>query len=299
MTAVIEIEDLWKSYGSHEVLTGMELSIEDGEIFGVLGPNGVGKTTLFQTILGLLRHDQGTIRIAEVGEDRGKAVRRHIGYLPSDISFYEAKTGRQNLAYFARLADTDPDLDELLELVGLTDAADQPVGEYSSGMKKRLGIAQAMLKDPPIIIFDEPTTGLDPEGKRAFKDLVRQINSDHDKTVVLSSHVTTEIDSLCDRFAILKDGNVVACGTKTELAALTGTDYHVRIESDAIDEAAAVVDELGLEYDQDDQQLTVISEEDVRPELFSALADADVPIRTLELEEQTLETTYLELTEGG
>lgn len=297
--AVIEIEDLWKSYGSHEVITGMDMSIRDGEIYGVLGPNGVGKTTLFQTILGLLRHDDGTIHIGDVGEDRGKSVRRHIGYLPSDISFYEGKTGRQNLSYFSRLADMDPDIDELLELVGLTDAADQPVGEFSSGMKKRLGIAQAMIKDPPIIIFDEPTTGLDPEGKRAFKDLVREINSDHDKTVVISSHVTTEIDSLCDRFAILKDGNVVACGTKAELAALTGTDYHVRVETGDTTAAAAVVDDLGLDHEQEGQELVITAEEDVRSELFSALADADVPIRALELEEQTLETTYLELTEGG
>lgn len=296
--AVIELEDVHKSYGSHDVLTGMDLEIRDGEIFGVLGPNGVGKTTLFQTILGLLRLDDGQIHVAGAGDDRGKEVRRQIGYLPSDISFYESKTARQNLEYFTRLAGTDPDLDELLELVGLGTEAQRPVGEFSTGMKKRLGIAQAMIKDPPIVIFDEPTTGLDPEGKRAFKDLVVEINEERGMTVVISSHVTTEIDSLCDRFAILKDGNVVACGTKDELAELTDTDYHIRVETDDIEAACSVVEEMGLEHEVSDDQVVVVSPDDVRSELFSRLADADVAIRTLDLEEQTLETTYLELTEG-
>lgn len=296
--AVIELEDIHKSYGSHAVLTGMDLEIRDGEIFGVLGPNGVGKTTLFQTILGLLRLDDGQIHIDGAGDDRGKQVRRQIGYLPSDISFYESKTAMQNLEYFARLAGTEPDLRELLELVGLGTEADRPVGEFSTGMKKRLGIAQAMIKDPPIVIFDEPTTGLDPEGKRAFKDLVVEINEERDMTVVISSHVTTEIDSLCDRFAILKEGNVVACGTKDELAELTDADYHIRIESDDIEAARSIVEEMGYEHEVDDDQIVVVSPDDIRSELFSRLADADVPIRTLDLEEQTLETTYLELTEG-
>lgn len=297
--AVIELEDVWKSYGDLEVLKGLSLEIEDGEIFGILGPNGVGKTTLFQTILGLLRADDGEIQIMGEAHDRSKDIKRKIGYLPSDISFYGDMTARQNLVFFADLADTDPDLDNLLDLVGLLEEDDRPVAEFSSGMRKRLGIAQALIKDPPVIIFDEPTTGLDPEGKRAFKDLVRRINRDRDTTIVISSHVTTEIDSLCDRFAILKDGNVAACGTRHELSMQTGTDIHVRIETPDTERAAAVAGGIGRDVTAEDEQIIVTAEDDVRQELLAELVEEGIEVRELEMDEQTLETTYIELTGGG
>lgn len=297
--AVIELDDVEKSYGDLDVLTGLSLEVREGEIFGILGPNGVGKTTLFQTILGLLRADGGSIRIQGQDHDQGKEIKERIGYLPSDISFYGDMTARKNLAFFTDLAGTDPDLDELLELVGLLDADDRPVGEFSSGMRKRLGIAQALIKDPPIIIFDEPTTGLDPEGKRAFKELVRKINRDRDKTVVISSHVTTEIDSLCDRFAILKDGTVAACGTRDELSAMTGTEIHVRVETPDPGAAASVAEEHGLSCDQREEAIVVTAEDDIRQELLEALVEEGIEVRELELDEQTLETTYIKLTGGG
>ncbi len=299
--AAIEMEDVEKSYGSHEVLKGLNLEVKKGEIFGLLGPNGVGKTTLFQTIIGLLKQDGGTIKIDGEPHDEGKKIREKIGYLPSDISFYGGMNARENLEYFSQLADREPDIDELLELVGLEDDAERNVGDFSTGMKKRLGIAQSLIKNPEIIIYDEPTTGLDPEGKRRFRKHVEKINREKDKTVIISSHITTEISPLCDRFGIMKDGEIVASGTNSELSQLVDEDLGIEITVEDVDEAEEVIEEscidaeVGVEPDK--EKITVESEEDVRSELFHVLTEKQVEVRSLELEEKTLETTYMKLTE--
>lgn len=298
LTAVIELEGVEKSYGDFEVLKGIEFSVQKGEIFGILGPNGVGKTTLFQTILGLLKQDNGEIRIN--GEKhRGKKVKRKLSYLPSDISFYESMTARRNLEFFTELAGTEPDIDELLELVGLENDSERKVKAFSTGMKKRLGIAQSLIKDPEIIIYDEPTTGLDPQGKKVFKDLAKKINRERDKTIIISSHITTEIDSLCDRFAILEDGKVAASGTKQELSNLTESDFHIKLETEDIELSKEVLEEMELEFESHKEELTIQTENDIRSDLFEKLVEKGVEVKSFELKEQTLESTYLKLTGGG
>jgi len=299
LTAVIELEGVEKSYGDFEVLKGIDFAVEEGEIFGILGPNGVGKTTLFQTIIGLLKQDAGEIRINGEKHTQGKKVKRKLSYLPSDISFYEGMTARRNLEFFIELAETNPDIDELLELVGLEDDADRKVKAFSTGMKKRLGIAQSLIKDPEIIIYDEPTTGLDPQGKKVFKDLARKVNRERGKTIIISSHITTEIDSLCDRFAILKDGKVAASGTKQELSNLTESDFHIKLETEDVDLAEEAVREMDLGFETHKEELKVQAGEDVRSELFEKLMDKEVKVQRFELEEQTLESTFLKLTGGG
>ncbi|MFB6143946.1 MAG: ABC transporter ATP-binding protein [Candidatus Nanohaloarchaea archaeon] len=288
-----------KSYGDLEVLKGIDLEVREGEIFGILGPNGVGKTTLFQTIIGLLRQDSGKISIQGAEHDHGKNIKKKISYLPSDISFYEDMTARQNLKFFTELTDEDPDIEELLELVKLEDAADRKVGEFSTGMKKRLGIAQSLIKDPEIIIYDEPTTGLDPQGKKQFKDLARQVNRERGKTLLISSHITTEIDSLCNRFAILKDGKVAACGTREELSSLDGSDVHISIEVENRDAASEALEEFNAEYRFHDSTIKIVAEEDLRTELVERLVEAGAGVKSVDLQEETLETTYLNLTGGG
>ncbi len=298
MTAVIELEGVEKSYGDFEVLKGIDFAVEEGEIFGILGPNGVGKTTLFQTVLGLLKQDAGEIRINGEKHSHGKKVKQKLSYLPSDISFYEGMTARRNLEFFTELAETDPDIDELLDLVGLEDDADRKVKAFSTGMKKRLGIAQSLIKDPEIIIYDEPTTGLDPQGKKVFKDLARKVNRERGKTIIISSHITTEIDSLCDRFAILEDGKVAASGTKQELSNLTESDFHIKLETGDTDQAKEVIEDMDLKSEVHKKELTIQAGKDVRSDLFEKLVDKGVEIQRFELEEQTLEATYLKLTGG-
>ncbi len=296
---VIELEGVEKSYGDLKVLKGIDLEVGSGEIFGILGPNGVGKTTLFQTIIGLLKQDSGKIKINGELNDHSKELKRKIGYLPSDVSFYEDRSARKNLEFFSDLADTDPDIDSLLEMAGLENDASRKVGEFSTGMKKRLGIAQSLIKDPEIIIYDEPTTGLDPEGKKEFKDLVRKINSEGEKTIVISSHITTEIDSLCDRFAILKDGKVVASGTKEELGDISDTDYRILIETREPEKVEEILEEDKRDFERNKDRLTVRTREDIRNQLFQKFTEEEIDIKKIELKEETLETTYLRLTSGN
>lgn len=295
---LIELEGVEKSYRDHEVLKGVSFTVQEGEIYGLLGPNGVGKTTLFQTFIGLLKQDAGTIRINGEEHDRGKQIKSKIGYLPSDISFYEDMTARHNLRFFADLAGTEPDFDELLELVGLSDDADRNVGEYSTGMKKRLGIAQSLIKDPEIIIYDEPTTGLDPEGKRNFRKHVEKINRERGLTVIISSHITTEISPLCDRFGVLYNGYIVASGTREELNARTESDLEICIEPENVENAEQVLEDMGHKPRVNRNEVVVPVDEDIRAELFQELVDNDVNVKSFQLKEETLETAYLKLTGG-
>lgn len=296
--AKIQLKNVKKSYGSHEVLKGLDLEVSEGEIFGLLGPNGVGKTTLFQTVIGLLRQDDGTIRIDGERHVGGKQIREKIGYLPSDISFYSSMTAKENLEYFAKLAETNPDIDELIDLVGLKEDADRSPKEYSTGMKKRLGIAQSLIKDPEIIIYDEPTTGLDPEGKRKFREHAEKINREKGKTVIISSHITTEIEPLCDRFGIMKDGEIVASGTKAELGEEIDSDLGILIESEDTEKLEKLLKDssLDLKVEADGEEVTVKSGKDVRSEIFDLLMENNVDVKTFEIEEETLETAFMKLT---
>jgi ABC-2 type transport system ATP-binding protein len=294
---MIELEEVEKSYGSHDVLKGVSFSVEEGEIYGVLGPNGAGKTTLFRTILGLLRQDAGTISIDGEEHDRGKEIKGKIGYLPADVNFYEDMTARENLRYFADLADAEPDFEELLELVGILEDADRNVGEYSTGMKKRLGIAQSLINDPKIIIYDEPTTGLDPEGKRKFRKHVEKINQEKGKTVLVSSHITTEIEPLCDRFGVLYEGEIDASGTKEELSSHAGRELDLSIGTEQTGKAAEILEDLGIGSETGEEEVRAVLEEDRRDEIFQRLLEEDIDVKKFDLEEETLETAYLKLTE--
>jgi len=181
-------------------------------------------------------------------------------------------------------------------MVGLENDASRNVGEFSTGMKKRLGIAQSLIKNPEIIIYDEPTTGLDPEGKKEFKELVRKVNREEDKTIIISSHITTEIDSLCDRFAILKNGKVVASGTKEELGDISDTDYRILVETEEPEKAEEVLEEDNIDFEKNKDKFTVKTKEDIRNHLFQKFTEEKISIKKIELKEETLETTYLRLT---
>lgn len=291
----IDIRDLHKSYGSHDVLKGVDLQVEEGEVFGLLGPNGAGKTTLFQTLMGLLSHQTGEIKIngSQIG---GKELKKEIGYLPSDISFYSGMTARENLEFFAGLAERDIDSEELLSQVELLDSADRKVGEFSTGMKKRLGIAQSLIKDPDIMIYDEPTTGLDPEGTRNFRRHVKRINREQNKTVIISSHITKEISSMCVRFGVLYRGEIVASGTKEELNEATEGSLEVRVLADDTSRLEEVLEDEGYSYTEDRDRISVQMDKDLRDKLFETLVEEGVGIREFELDEETLESAYLRLT---
>lgn len=222
MSVSIRATDLTKLYGDRPVVDHLNLEIAPGEIFGLLGPNGAGKTTTILMLLGLIEPTSGKLEI--LGRDPRRhplEVKRMVGFLPDAVGFYDTMTGRENLRFTARLngvADPEPRLDDLLGRVGLTSAADQPAGEYSRGMKQRLGLADALVKSPSVLILDEPTTAIDPEGVAEMLSLIRHLATDDDVTVLLSSHLLHQVQAVCDRVAIFVEGLVVAQGPPHELA---------------------------------------------------------------------------------
>ncbi len=291
---VLTLEDVEKSYGSHEVLKGVNLSVEQGEVYGLLGPNGAGKTTMFRTILGMLQHDAGEITINGRPNTAGKEVKADIGYLPSGINFYEGMDAVENLEFFARLADTDPEIEPLLELVGLEDDMYRKVGAYSTGMKKRLGVAQTLVKDPEILILDEPTTGLDPEGKNRFRHHIEDINDEKDMTVIISSHITTEIAPLCHRFGILSEGVIQASGTKEELSQQVDVSTKTAVTVSAPTQAADLLDADDIPYMREGRKF--LMEVDNDQQVLDTLRGGNVKIEQFESDEASLEAAYMEIT---
>jgi ABC-2 type transport system ATP-binding protein len=221
--SAIRTVGLTKHYDEVAVVDGLDLDIETGEVFGLLGPNGAGKTTTILMLLGLTEPTAGSMEVLGLDPRRHPLeVKRQVGYLPDAVGFYDDLTGRQNLKFTARLnhiEDADARIDALLVQVGLEHAADQPAGEYSRGMKQRLGLADALVKEPSILILDEPTTAIDPEGVAEILDLIRELAVQEGVTVLLSSHLLNQVQAVCDRVAIFVDGAVIAQGRPHDLAA--------------------------------------------------------------------------------
>ena len=220
---VIEISHLTKQYGSKTAVNDLSLSIRRGEVFGLLGPNGAGKTTTILMLLGLTEPTSGTAEI--LGKNCAReplAVKSVVGYLPDNVGFYSDMTGRQNLRFTGRLNGLPKDvieerIDQLLERVGMAHAADQKAGTYSKGMRQRLGIADVLMKDPQIIVMDEPTLGIDPEGMRELLELIRKLSVEDGRTLLISSHQLQQIQQVCDRVGIFVEGSLIASGTLKDL----------------------------------------------------------------------------------
>ncbi len=222
-TTLIEAAGLTKRYGDVEAVRDLDLTVRAGEVFGLLGPNGAGKTTTILMLLGLSEPSAGVVRVCGLDPARDPlAVKRQVGYLPDAVGFYEQLTGRQNLRYTAELNEIPPSevaerIEWTLEQVGLTADADRLVGEYSRGMRQRLGIADVLIKDPAVVILDEPTSAIDPEGVAAMQRLIVRLARDEGRAVLLSSHLLHQMQRICDRVAIFVGGQVIALGSPFEL----------------------------------------------------------------------------------
>lgn len=225
---LVETVDLTKRYGHIVAVDGLTMRVMPGEIYGLLGPNGAGKTTTILMLLGLTEPTSGTARV--IGLDparRALDVKRRVGYLPDAVGFYGRLTGRENLRYTAELNgipsdEAEPLIADLLERVGLTHAADRPTAGYSRGMLQRLGIADALVKDPAVLILDEPTTAIDPAGVQELLALIRALVVERGVGVLLSSHLLAQVERLCDRVGIFWKGRLLAEGTVSDLAKQAG-----------------------------------------------------------------------------
>lgn len=241
---MLSVTDLSKSYNGRPALQHLTLSAEAGEILGLLGPNGAGKTTFTSLVAGLLSPDTGKIDIAQLGSPRDRAVRRSIGVAPQSIALYRELTARENLRLFGHLAGLGgqqlrDSVTKALESVTLTDRADDRVETFSGGMRRRLNLAAALVHDPPLLLLDEPTVGVDPQSRNVLFERVEQLR-DRGKTVVLATHYMEEAQRLCDRVAIIDHGRLLAVGTVDQLidehggnsmVTVTGPEGEQRIES--------------------------------------------------------------------
>jgi len=224
MAAVIETHELTKIYGRQKAVDHLIFEVRQGEIFGFLGPNGAGKTTTILMLLGLSEPTSGNSRVLGFDPVREPLkVKERVGFMPENVGFYDDMTARSNLQYVARL-NSLPDsqskkrIDDALEKVKLANEANKPVGAYSRGMRQRLGIAEVLIKNPKLIILDEPTMGLDPEGINSVLELIKSLSVEEGISVLLCSHLLHQTQKVCDRVGILNRGRLVAKGTIEELA---------------------------------------------------------------------------------
>ena len=285
--AVIVARGLTKCYGDFTAVDRLDLEIRRGEVFGLLGPNGAGKTTTVLMLLGLSEPTAGTARV--VGLDPAREpleVKRRVGYLPDNVGFYGNMSGRDNMRYTARLNGLPGDvaerrIEQLLADVRLADAADRHVDTYSRGMRQRLGIADALVKDPSVLILDEPTIAIDPAGVDEILTLLRGLVDERRLTIMLSSHILGQVQSICDRVGFFSQGRLVAQGRLDELARLAGGGqllFEVGAQGDPAEVERILRDVDGVtrvERDTTDARICVVAARtDVAAELTGALAAA-------------------------
>jgi ABC-2 type transport system ATP-binding protein len=299
--APIEVRGLVKRYGELTAVDGVDLTVERGDVYGYLGPNGAGKTTSLRMMLGLIRPDEGSVRL--FGRDPQATVEALDGVagFVEAPAFYPYLSGRRNLELLAAFdgGDARDRVEPALRTVELEHRADDRVGGYSHGMRQRLGIAAALLRDPRLLLLDEPATGLDPGGMRDMRELIRRLAAEG-MTVLLSSHLLGEVEELCNRVAIVRSGRIVYEGTIAALARGAGTTYRLVSTDDRrarrICQDAPGISEVGS--DVTGRLITFAAEPDAVPELSRSLVEAGVLILELAPQTVTLEDLFFSLTEG-
>jgi ABC-2 type transport system ATP-binding protein len=295
----VEVRGLVKRYGELTAVDGVDLTVNSGDVYGYLGPNGAGKTTSLRMMLGLIRPSAGTVRL--FGRDPNESIQALEGVagFVEAPAFYPYLTGRRNLELLAAFDgyDAPTRIDEALDAVELADRARDRVGGYSHGMRQRLGIAAALLRDPKLLLLDEPATGLDPAGMRDMRLLIRRL-ADQGMTVVLSSHLLGEVEEVCNRVAIVRTGKIVYEGTIDELARGAGTAYRLA----STDNARAIeicrrqrgISDVGTAHGR----ILFTCDEIAAGELSRALVLEGVLIHELAPQTVTLEDLFFSLTEG-
>ncbi len=290
MTATISVTDVEKHYRAVRALRGVSFDLQPGRLSALVGHNGAGKTTLIKLMLGLIRATSGAVRV--LGEDPAAgefAGRRQLGYLPENVAFNTGLTGRETLAFYARLKRIAPSAAwPLLGRVGLAHAADRKVGTYSKGMRQRLGLAQALLGRPRVLLLDEPTTGLDPALRQTFYDICDELRADG-ATVLISSHALTELEGRAEHVLIMNRGLLVAQGTMDELRHISRLPTRVTI--DMASNADALPAWLGGAA-QTTRGVVVLARNDGDKMMLLREAAADPRVRNIEIAAPTLDDLY-------
>ncbi|MDK4589819.1 ABC transporter ATP-binding protein, partial [Kingella kingae] len=231
MNTLLTLSQVTKQYGAQKAVNNVDLTLQAGECVGLAGHNGAGKSTMMKLILGLISPTVGSVTLLgeNVSGNRAAEIRRQIGYLPETVALHPSLTGKETLDFYAKLKGTDLSHNmDLLAKVGIAQSAQKRVGAYSKGMRQRLALAQALLGKPKILLFDEPTTGLDPASRQMFYQIIRELK-EQGATVLLSTHALAELDGHADRIVVMKNGNKVADGNMHELHIQSGLPIKIRV----------------------------------------------------------------------
>jgi Cu-processing system ATP-binding protein len=297
----IELEGVAKTYGRERAVDDVSLVVHPGECMALVGHNGAGKTTLMKLMLGLARPSAGRVRVLGGDPSRSDAARRRlgVGFLPENVAFDAALTGREVLAFFAKLKGVPANVGiELLARVGLADAAGRRVRTYSKGMRQRLGLAQALLGEPRVLLLDEATSGLDPALRQSFYEMVREL-AHGGATILLSSHVLTELEARTDRVAIMNQGRLAALGTLDELRRMAGLSLRIRV---AVPDgtAAAVAERLGDNAEPariNDCSVELLCEVDSKMAVLRDITGLGSAIRDVEIAPPSFDQVYAHFSE--
>ncbi len=297
---VIEAKALTKRYNGTIAVDGIDLTVQEGEVLGLLGPNGSGKTTTILMLLGLTEASSGTVRV--LGKDPLReplAVKHEVGYLPDAVGFYDSMSGRENLRYTARLGgfsteEANRRIEKALERVSLLDVADRRVATYSRGMRQRLGLAELIMRDARIAILDEPTSGLDPRSTDELLALIRGFTRDG-MTVLVSSHLLDVVQSICTRVALFNSGRIGFAGTVAELAdAVADGAFHIAIGAEGVDAGTLALDIDGVSCTTGtgDGQWQITAARDIRSELARSVVEKGGRLTSLDARRISLGEAY-------
>lgn len=299
---VLEVRAVKKRLGKRQIIKGISLDVEEGEIFGFLGPNGAGKTTTIRMLVGLIKPDEGSIKIAgyDIQKDREDAL-ANLGAVVENPELYGYLSGRENLMQIARIRKLSKvDVDEIIELIGLQDRIDDKVKKYSLGMKQRLGLGAALLGSPKLMILDEPTNGLDPSGILDFREIVKKAAKERGMSVFVSSHILSEVQHLCDRVAFINGGEIKSVESVNEEGMATEKETMV-VSTTEDEKALEVIKFFDFVHTANltDGQMIVSIKSGYSPKLVEELVKNNVGIVEIYKRHKGLEQRYMELVEGG
>lgn len=300
---VLEVKGVKKKLGKREIIKGLDLSVNEGEIFGFLGPNGAGKTTTIRMLVGLISPNEGEIVVCgkSVLSEKEQAL-KNVGAVVENPELYKYLSGRENLMQIARIRKVSKEeVEELIDLVGLKDRIDDKVRKYSLGMKQRLGLATALIGNPKLLILDEPTNGLDPSGIIDFRDVVKKVARERGMAVFISSHILSEVQNLCDRVAFINNGVIKSVEDIHDNSMETELDSLTLVVSSNKEQAVKVLKDIGFVNSSTviDEEIHIIVETGKTTELLKVLLKNNVLVEEIYKNRKGLEQRYMELVEGG
>lgn len=304
---MLELVNLSKRYKDVYAVKNLNMYIERGEIVGLLGPNGAGKSSAISMLSTLIEPTEGEVLFEKKSVlQNPNPLRAVTGVVPQEIALYESLTAEENLYFFGRIYQLSRQtlrqkIEEVLEIIGLTDRKKDVVKKFSGGMKRRLNIGVALLHEPEILIMDEPTVGIDPQSRNYILETVKRLNQERGMTILYTSHYMEEVEYLCDRIYIMDQGHVIAVGTKQEIKDLLSSEQAVHIEAEMLNElfTSALKEEPAIkEVLIDEQTVTIIVPEEMNIfQLVTRLADeANVSLKSVHIKSPTLEDVFLHLT---